>query len=61
LQQRQGEAGGLAGAGLGAGEHILAGQNGRDRLALNGSGLVVALIGHGTEQFGTQAESIEGH
>jgi hypothetical protein len=56
LQQRQREAGGLAGAGLGAGEHIAAGENDRDGLRLYGCGLAVALIVDSAGEFGRQAE-----
>jgi hypothetical protein len=48
LQQRQGEAGGLAGAGLGGAEQIASGQNDRNRLRLDGSGNGVALVGYRT-------------
>ena len=61
LEDRQHERGGLAGAGLGAGEEVAAGEDDGDRLALDGRGLRVALVGHGTEQFGRQPERIEGH
>jgi hypothetical protein len=48
LQQRQGEAGGLAGAGLGGAEQIAAGEDDRNRLRLDGSGNGVALVGYRT-------------
>jgi hypothetical protein len=59
LQQRQGKAGGLAGTGLGAGENVAAFENDRNGLALNRGRIAVALFGHGTEQFGRQAERIK--
>ena len=40
LEDRQDERGGLAGAGLGAGEDVAAGEDERDRLALDGVGSV---------------------
>src|SRR5690606_41142358 len=61
LEQRQGEAGGLAGAGLGAGEHIAALEDDGDGLGLDGGGLAVALFGYGTQQFGREAEFSEHH
>ena len=59
LQQRQGETGGLARAGLRAGEHVAAGEHGGNRLGLNGSGNRVALVGHGAQQLGLEPEDIE--
>ena len=56
LQQRQGEAGRLAGAGLGAGEQIAAFEDERNRLFLNRRGFAVALFGHSTKNFGRKAE-----
>ena len=61
LEDRQDERRGLAGAGLGAGEDVAAGQDERDRLALDRRGLRVALVGHGTKELGRQPERIEGH
>src|SRR3990170_1193302 len=49
LQQRQGEAGGLAGAGLGAGQDIAPLEDHGDRLDLDGCGYAVAFFGHSTE------------
>ena len=40
LQHRQGKAGRLAGAGLGGGHQVAAGQHGRDGLGLDGVGVV---------------------
>ena len=59
LQHRQREAGGLAGAGLRAGEHVAAGEHGGNRLGLDGGGNGVALVGHGTEQLGLEPESFK--
>ena len=59
LQQRQREAGRLAGAGLRTREHVRSGEHCRDGLKLNGCGNRIALIGHGTEQLGLEPESIE--
>ncbi len=49
LQQRQGETGGLAGAGLRAGENVAPLENDGDGLQLNGGGFGIALFGHSTE------------
>jgi len=59
LQQRQGKARSLAGAGLGAGQNIAALQDDRNGLRLYRSGLRVTLIGNGADQLGTQAEAFE--
>jgi hypothetical protein len=59
LQHRQGEAGGLAGAGLRGGEKIAAGENDGDGLRLDGGGLGVALLGDSAEQLGGKAETLE--
>ena len=56
LQNRQHEAGGLAGAGLRAGEHIAARENRGNRLQLDGGRRVVAFIGDSTQQFGQEPE-----
>ncbi len=61
LEHRQDERGGLAGAGLGAGEDVAAGEDEGDRLALDGGGLGVALVRDGAEQLGGQPEGIKGH
>ena len=61
LDHGQDEGGRLAGAGLGAGEHVAPGEDERDRLGLDGCGLRVALAGYGAEEFGRQPELIEGH
>ena len=56
LQDGQHETGGLAGAGLRAGEHVAAREHRRNGLKLDGGGGVVALIGNSTEQFGHEPE-----
>ena len=59
LEDRQHERGRLAGAGLGAGEHVAAGEHEGDRLALDGRRLGVALVGDGAEELGRKPEFIE--
>ena len=59
LEHRQDEGSGLAGAGLGAGEHVPTGQDEWDRLGLDGSWFRIALVGNGTKQLGRQPETIE--
>ncbi len=49
VQDRQREAGRLAGAGLGAGEEVTPGQHGGDRLGLDGCGFGVAVLGDGAD------------
>jgi hypothetical protein len=56
LEDRQHEGRGLAGAGLGAGEQVAAGENERDRLALDGRRLGVTLVGDRTEELGREPE-----
>jgi len=56
LQDGQHEGGGLAGAGLGAGHEVAAGEDERDRVALDRGWRDVAGIGDGTQEFGTQPE-----
>ncbi len=51
VQQRQREAGGLAGAGLCTGEQVTALEDGGDGLALNRGGFCVAEFGNGTYQL----------
>jgi hypothetical protein len=50
LQHRQHEAGGLAGAGLGAGQQVAALEHGGNGLGLDGGGGVVALFANGAQQ-----------
>src|SRR4051812_8852622 len=61
LEQRQDERRRLAGAGLGACEHVTSAEDQGDRLALDGSRFAVALIGDRAEQLGRQPEDIKGH
>ena len=56
VEDRQREGGGLAGAGLGGGEDVAAGEDEGDGLRLDGRGLGVALLGDGLEEIGRQAE-----
>ena len=60
LEQREGEAGGLAGAGLRGAEKVLAGENDGNGLRLDGGGRGVALFRDCAEQLGLQAERIKG-
>ena len=61
LQHRQDEAGGLAGAGLGAAQQVAAGEHGGNGLRLDRGGGGVARFVNGTQQGLGQAESIERH
>ena len=61
LQERQDEAGGLAGAGLGAAHDVAAREDGGNGLRLDGSGRGVAGFVNGTQQRLGQAEGIERH
>ena len=61
LQQGQAEGGGLAGAGLGAGDEVVAGQGERDRLVLDRGGRGVAGVGKGAQQGRAEPEGFEGH
>lgn len=61
LQYRQREAGGLAGAGLGAAQQIAAAEDGGDGLALNGRRGGIALGVDGAQQLGAQAKIGKGH
>jgi hypothetical protein len=56
LQDGQHEGGRLAGAGLGAAHDVLAADDERDGLGLDRRRLGVALVEHGAQQFGRQAE-----
>ena len=60
VQDRQREGGGLARAGRGLAEEVAAGDDGRDRLALDRRGLLVAEGREGLQELGAQAESGEG-
>jgi hypothetical protein len=61
LQNGQGEAGGLAGAGLGGGHQVAALQDDGDRLGLDRRRLGVAFFGDGAKDLGAQAEFGELH
>ena len=61
LQHRQHERGRLAGARLGAGHEVAAGEDERDGLGLDRGGFGVALVGDGVEQLGREPEFGEGH
>ena len=56
LKNGQGEGGGLAGARLGLGDHILPGQQQRDDCALNCGRLGIAKLGHGLHQLRVQLQ-----
>ena len=56
VQDRQGEASRLAGAGLGTAHHVLACHDQRDRLHLDRRGRGVTCFGHRTEDLRPQAE-----
>src|SRR3989337_1055857 len=59
LKNGEDEGGGLAGAGLGAGEQVAAFEHERNRLALNGSGFGVALARDNAQQVGREPEDRE--
>jgi hypothetical protein len=59
LQQREGEAGGLAGARLGRAEEVAAGEDDRDGLRLDGGGDRVALVGYGAREIGGKPEAFK--
>jgi hypothetical protein len=59
LQDRQRETGGLAGAGLSAGEDVAPFEHDGNGLLLNRRGFAIALFIDGTQQFGRQAEVFE--
>jgi hypothetical protein len=56
LQKRQGEAGGLAGAGLRGAEKVASCEDDGNGLGLNRGGLGIALLGNCAEQLGREAE-----
>jgi hypothetical protein len=60
LKQREREAGGLAGAGLGGGEQVAPGSDDGDGLGLDGGGGCVALLRNGAQQLGQKPEAFEG-
>ena len=59
LKKRQGEASGLAGAGLRGAEQVAACENYRNGLRLNGGGDGVTLLRDSAQQLGRQAERIK--
>jgi len=59
LKQRQGKPGRLAGAGLGGGQKVAAGENDGNGLRLDGGGFGITLLGYSTKQLGRQAKGIE--
>ena len=59
LQQRQGEARGLAGAGLRGSQQVAPGKDDGDGLRLDGGGFCVTLFRDGTEQLGHEPEAFE--
>ncbi len=59
LDHRQGEGGGLAGAGLGDADDVAAHQHLGDALGLDRRRRGVAAVGHSLEDFGRQAQSLE--
>jgi hypothetical protein len=59
LQQRQSEACGLTGTGLGGTHNIAALQNHWDGFSLNRSGCLVTHLGNGLEDRVTQAKILE--
>ena len=61
LQQRQGERGGLAGAGLGAAHQVLAREDDGDGLRLDRRRRGVSLVGDGFQQVGGEAEVVKTH
>ena len=61
LDHRQHEGRRLAGAGLGAGEEVAAGEDERDGLGLDRGRLGVALVGDRAKELGRQPEVREGH
>ena len=60
IQHRQGEAGGLAGAGLRRAHHVPAHQHERDRLLLDRGGMAIAHVGDRAQHRLGQAEFGEG-
>jgi hypothetical protein len=59
LEEGQGEARGLAGAGLGGAQKVFPGEDDGDGLRLDGGGRGVALVRDSAEQLGAQAEGFE--
>ena len=61
VQDRQQERGGLAAAGHGAGEHVAAGERGRDGVVLDRGGAGEAELARGAHDGGVEAEGGERH
>jgi len=61
VQHGQGEGGGFTGAGLRAGQQIVAFEHGWDRLLLNRGGGVVALLAHGFQDGRSQFQFFKVH
>jgi hypothetical protein len=59
LKDRQGEPGGLPGAGLGGAEEVTAGQDDGDGLGLDRGGPGIALLGYGARERGRKPEAFE--
>jgi hypothetical protein len=60
VQQRQREAGRLAGAGLCGAQQVAARQDDGNGLRLDGRGFGVALLGDAAQQLGQQPEAFKG-
>ena len=60
VQDRQQEGGRLAGAGLGGGDEVAAGEDGRDGLGLDGRRLGVAHFAGGLHQCGCRPRALNG-
>jgi len=60
VEDGQREGGRLAGAGLGGGEDVAAGEDDRDGPFLHRRRLGVSLLGHGLEEDGREAQRFEG-
>ena len=61
VQHGQDEGGSLPGAGLRAGQQVLTGEHGGDRLGLDRGGDFVALLVHGLENGRSQVQIIKVH
>jgi hypothetical protein len=60
LDHGEHEGRGLAGAGLGTDQQVVARQHGRDGASLDRRGLCVPLVGDGAQVFGPKPKTIEG-
>ena len=61
VEEREGEASGLASAGLGGSHDIATGHDGGDGFCLNGRGCGVAFFLDRSEDLGVEAEFVECH